>query len=110
MAQRAARGQPQAQGTQAAPRPLGEGQSVYVDAMEWDRVRIVGVEAAASRAMAQVDFVGLLGELGFTGPQRSATLGSIIGRIVALDPSRRPTPCWASEALLGSCWGRTSRR
>lgn len=51
--------------------------------MQLVRPRTVGVEAAALWAMGQVDFQGLLGTLGFTGPQRSAALGSIIGRMAA---------------------------
>ena len=78
-----------ARGRQAAPadgpEPTGGGdiQSVDVDSMQLVRPRTVGVEAAALWAMDQVDFQGLLAGLGFTGPQRSAALGSIIGRMAA---------------------------
>ncbi len=57
--------------------------SVDVDSMDLVRPRTVGVEATALWAMRQVDFVGLLQSLGFTGPQRAAALGSIIGRMAA---------------------------
>ena len=57
--------------------------SVDVDSMALVRPRTVGVEAAALWAMRQVDFAGLLQSLGFTGPQRGAALGSIIGRMAA---------------------------
>lgn len=57
--------------------------SVDVDSMALVSPRTVGVEAAALWAMRQVDFVGLPQSLGFTGPQRAAALGSIIGRMAA---------------------------
>lgn len=46
--------------------------------------------------MAQVDFQGLLRELGFTGPQRAAALGSIIGRMAA-PSSELATHAWLGE-------------
>jgi transposase len=54
------------------------------------------VEAAALWAMEQVDFPGLLASLGFTGPQRSAALGSIIGRMAA-PGSELATYGWLGE-------------
>jgi hypothetical protein len=63
--------------------PTGDVQSVDVDSMTLVRPRTVGVEAAALWAMGQVDFQGLLGALGFTGPQRAAALGTIIARMAA---------------------------
>ena len=60
------------------------------------RPRTVGVEAAALWAMRQVDFVGLLQLLGFTGPQRAAALGSIIGRMAA-PASELATHSWLGE-------------
>ena len=57
--------------------------SVDAESMALVRPRTVGVEAAALWAMQQVDFTGLLKSLGFTGPQRAAAIGSIIGRMAA---------------------------
>jgi len=68
-------------------------QSVDVDSMALVRPRTVGVEAAALWAMAQVNFVGLLESLGFTGPQRAAAIGSIVGRM-ASPASERATHDW----------------
>ena len=76
-AQLLARGQPAAGAPSPAPVVAGDIQSVDVDSLELVRPRTVGVEAAGLWAMAQVDFIGLLSELGFTGPQRAAALGSI---------------------------------
>jgi transposase len=67
----------------AGPAPAGDVQNVEVDSLQLERPRTVGVESAALWAMQQVDFTGLLTELGFTGPQRAAALGSIIGRMAA---------------------------
>lgn len=71
-------------------------QSVLVDSLELVRPRTVGIEAATLGAMAQVDFQGLLRELGFTGPQRAAALGSIIGRMAAAG-SELATHAWLGE-------------
>ena len=70
--------------------------SVDVDSMSLVRPRTVGVESAALWAMQQVDFVGLLESLGFTGPQRAAAIGSIIGRMAA------PASELATHDWLGS--------
>ena len=70
--------------------------SVDVDSMSLARPRTVGVEAAALWAMQQVDFIGLLESLGFTGPQRAAALGSIIGRMAA-PSSELATHAWLGE-------------
>jgi len=74
-----------AQNRQTPPPPEqgGDVQAVDVDSMALVRPRTVGVEAAALWAMRQVDFQGLLGELGLTGPQRALALGSIIARMAA---------------------------
>ena len=74
----------------------GDLQSVDVESLELMRPRSVGVEAAALWAMQQVDFQGLLQELGFTGPQRAAALGSIIGRMAA-PGSELATHDWLSH-------------
>ena len=76
--------------------PAGDMQTVDVDSMELVRPRTVGVEAAALWAMRQVDFQGLLREQGFTGPQRAAALGSIIGRMAA-PGSELATGAWLSD-------------
>jgi len=82
----------------AAAQPVqgADVQSVLVDSLELVRPRTVGVEAAALWAMAQVDFQGLLRALGFTGPQRAAALGSIIGRMAA-PGSELATHAWLGE-------------
>ena len=95
-AQLLARGQP-VTGAPSAEAAGGDAvESVVVDTLEYLRPRTVGVETAALWAMAQVDFVGLLRELGFTGPQRSAALGSIIGRMAA-PGSELSTHAWLGE-------------
>jgi len=76
--------------------PAGDLQTVNVDSMELVRPRTVGVEAAALWAMRQVDFQGLLREQGFTGPQRAAALGSIIGRMAA-PGSELATDAWLRD-------------
>jgi transposase len=81
---------------ETASSPAADVQSVDVDSMELLRPRTVGVEAAALWAMRQVDFPGLLGTLGFTGPQRAAALGSIIGRM-AVPGSELSTYHWLGE-------------
>ena len=81
--------------------PVGDVQAVDVDSLELVRPRSVGVEAAALWAMGQVDFEALLGQLGFTGPQRAAALGSIIGRMAA-PGSELATHAWLSgRSALG---------
>jgi transposase len=74
----------------------GDLQTVDVDSMELVRPRSVGVEAAALWAMQQVDFQGVLRELGFSGPQRALALGSIIGRM-ALPASELATHAWLTQ-------------
>ncbi len=54
----------------------GDLQTVDVDSMEAVRPRSVGVEAAALWAMRQVNFQGLLRELGFSGPQPASELAT----------------------------------
>lgn len=46
--------------------------------------------------MSQVDFFGLLRELGFTGTQHTTALGSIIGRMAA-PASELSTYAWLGE-------------
>lgn len=43
----------------------------------------MGVEQVALQAMDQVGFIEILEEIGLTGPQRMAAVGSIIGRMAA---------------------------
>jgi transposase len=57
--------------------------SIVLDSLNLSRPRTVGVEAVGLWAMAQVDFVEQLETLGFTGPQRAAVLGVILGRMAA---------------------------
>jgi len=95
-AQLLARGQPAAESVAQTPGTAGDVQAVDVDSLELVRPRTVGVEAAGLWAMAQVDFVGLLAELGFTGPQRAVALGSIVGRMAA-PGSELSTYAWLGE-------------
>ncbi len=94
-AQLIARGKGAAKAPESEGPPVGDVQSVEVDSMELVRPRSVGVEAAALWAMRQVDFQALLRGLGFTGPQRAAALGSIIGRMAA-PGSELATHAWLS--------------
>ena len=85
--------------------------SVDVSTLELLRPRSVGVEQVGLWAMEQVELIPLLQRLGFTGPQRAAAIGSIIGRMAA-PGSERATPiagCGA-QAAWGSSWRWTSRR
>jgi len=68
-------------------------QTVAVDSLELSRPRTVGVEQVSLWAMEQVGFADLLRDLGFTGPQRAAAIGSIIGRMAA-PGSERATHAW----------------
>ena len=107
-AQLVARGKERASAQAEADSSSGKGttrepeyHSVDVDSMALMRPRTVGVEAAALWAMQQVDFIGLLESLGFTGPQRAAAIGSIIGRMAA-PGSERATHDWlGSRSGLG---------
>jgi transposase len=83
LAQLVARGKGVQRSSPQEVQPEGGMELVDVDTMELVRPRSVGIEAAALWSMQQVDFQGLLQELGFTGPQRAAALGSIIGRMAA---------------------------
>ena len=58
-------------------------QSVDVDSLELVRPRSVGVEHVALSALQQVGLDTKLEQLGFTGPQRAAAIGTIIARMVA---------------------------
>jgi transposase len=71
-------------------------QSVDVESLEMSRPRSVGVEHLGLWAMEQVKFSDLLQDLGLTGPQRSAAIGSIIGRMAA-PGSERATHRWLRE-------------
>ena len=71
-------------------------QSVDIDSMELSRPRTVGVEHVGVWAMEQMEFVRLLEELGLTGPQRAAAIGSIIGRM-AVPGSERAIHHWLRE-------------
>lgn len=71
-------------------------QAVDVSSLELVRPRSVGVEQLGLWAMEQVGFVPLLERLGFTGPQRAAAVGSIIGRMAA-PGSELATHRWLRE-------------
>jgi transposase len=80
-----------------ASRPAGgEVQALDVDSLELSRPRSVGVESVALWAMAEVNFVELLQDLGLSGPQRTLIVGAIIGRLAA-PGSERATHRWLSE-------------
>jgi hypothetical protein len=81
-----------APGTMAAV----EVHTVEIDSLILSRPRTVGVEAVGLWAMAQVDFIALLEELGLTGPQRAAVLGVILGRMAA-PGSELATPALCSK-------------
>lgn len=76
--------------------PAPEYTAVDVDSMAMVRPRSVGVEQLALWAMQQVDFTGLLRQAGFTGPQRAAAIGSIVGRMAA-PASELATHRWLGE-------------
>jgi transposase len=63
--------------------PATDVQAVDVNTLELVRPRSVGVEHIGLWAMRQVDFTGLLRELGLSSPIRAAILGAIIGRMAA---------------------------
>jgi transposase len=63
--------------------PVADYQSVDVDSLELVRPRSVGVEHVALSALRQVGLDTQLEQLGFTGPQRAAAIGTIIARMVA---------------------------
>jgi transposase len=65
----------------AAETPPTDIQAVDVDSLELLRPRSVGVEHLGLWAMHQVGFFNLLTELGISGQQRMAIVGSIIGRM-----------------------------
>ena len=75
---------------------VGEVAAVDIDSLELSRPRSVGVEAAALWAMAQVQFLPLLEDLGLSGPQRALIVGAIIGRMAA-PGSERATHRWLGE-------------
>lgn len=95
-AQLVARNQEMPTAKATAPGTAGDVQTVDIDSMSLVRPRSVGVEATALWAMQQVGFEDLLQTLGFSGPQRSAALGSIIGRMAA-PGSELATHAWLGE-------------
>ena len=79
----------------------GDVQAVDVDALELSRPRSVGVESVALWAMAEVNFVALLQDLGLSGPQRALIVGAVVGRMAA-PGSERATHRWLSaRSALG---------
>ena len=74
----------------------GDVQAVDVDSLELSRPRSVGVESVALWAMAQVQFVEQLQQVGLSGPQRVLIIGAIIGRM-AVPGSERATHRWLGE-------------
>ena len=74
----------------------GDVQAVDIDSLELSRPRSVGVESVALWAMAEVDFVELLQDLGLSGPQRALIVGAVVGRMAA-PGSERATHRWLGE-------------
>lgn len=74
----------------------GDVQAVDVDSLELSRPRSVGVESVALWAMAEVNFVALLQDLGLSGPQRALIVGAVVGRMAA-PGSERATHRWLGE-------------
>ena len=71
-------------------------QTVDVDAVELVRPRSVALEHVGLEACRQVGLDNKLEALGFTGPQRAAAMGTIIGRM-ASPGSERHTCAWLQE-------------
>jgi transposase len=69
--------------TESTDVPATDVQAVDVNTLELVRPRSVGVEHIGLWAMRQVDFTGMLLELGLSSPIRAAILGVIIGRMAA---------------------------
>ena len=88
-------------------------QEVDLASLELVRPRTVGVEHAALSAMDALGLPEKLAELGFTGPQRAAALGNIIGRM-ARPASERATHDWLQHTtalgeLVGYDYERLNR-
>jgi len=79
----------------------GDVQSLDVDSLTLARARSVGLEQLALWAMEQVDFEGLLGELGFNGRQRAAAIGSIVARMAAPGSEQASHRWLAGDSALG---------
>ena len=73
--------------------------------LELLRPRSVGVEQVGLWAMEQVELIPLLQRLGFTGPQRAAAIGSIIGRMAAPGSERATLSLAAAHKRLGGAPG-----
>lgn len=73
-----------------------EVEAVQVDSIQMIRPRTVAVEAMGLWAMQQVDFVGLLKDLGLGTRQRACALGQIIARMAA-PGSERATYHWLGQ-------------
>jgi transposase len=71
-------------------------QTIDANTLEMVRPRSVAVEHVALSALRQVELDRKLTELGFTQPQLSAALGTIVGRMVA-PGSELATHCWLQE-------------
>lgn len=79
--------------------------SVDVNAVELVRPRSVAIEHVAVEALKQVGLDNKLEALGFTGPQRAAAMGTIIGRMVA-PGSELHTHTWLQQQSgLGELMG-----
>ncbi|MEA3464820.1 MAG: IS1634 family transposase [Thermodesulfobacteriota bacterium] len=88
-------------GAEVAPRAgiqaQGDIQTVDVDSLRMLQPRSVGVEQLGLWAMQRLDFAPFLENLGLNGPQRSAMIGLIIGRMAA-PASEYATHRWLRES------------
>ena len=76
-------------------------QAVDVNSLELTRPRTVGVEQLGLWAMQQLNFLGLLAQLGINGAQIAAIVGSIIGRMAGVG-SELATHNWLmKQSALG---------
>lgn len=82
--------------TAAREEPARDLQTVDINTLEHVRPRSVGVEHVGLWAMQQTGFEDHLTELGISGPQRAAIMGSIIGRM-AEPGSEAATGRWLSQ-------------
>lgn len=75
------------------PAPACDYHTVDVNSLDLLRPRSVGIEHVSIEALRQVGLDQQLERLGFTGPQRSAAMGTLVGRMVA-PGSERFTHGW----------------
>ncbi len=97
-----------AQLVQAGVSPVGPAAAlprVDVDSLELVRPRSVGVEHVALWAMRQLRPPSLLEQLGLSGAQRAAVLGSLVGRMAAPASERAAWHWLRQRSALGELLG-----